>query len=228
MIKKTKSEILEKVEKAAKDMNSFYTKEFVKYSGRTRDTGEYYTEIVAKYLCEHLDLFDQMQVISRKNSYKKTHDGEYGRQDSSAEVNIAKNMFIQSKDRNVAFEKIGRVIDYQTPLKDTKKDEAGKIDLLSFDGKTARVLELKNANNNETMLRCVLEGYTYLKIIDKEKCAKDFGLPANTCFKTSPLVFIGGVQEKEYKDESRIYLHKLMELLDITPFFLVQTYAVVK
>lgn len=228
MTKKTKSEILEKVEKAAKDMNSFYTKEFVKYSGRTKDTGEYYTEIVAQYLCEHLELFDQIQVISRKNSYNIDHDGRYGKQSSKAEVNIAKNIYNQSNDRNVAFDKIGLVIDYQTPLKDTNKDEAGKIDLLSFDGKTARILELKNENNNETMLRCVLEGYTYLKRIDKEKCAIDFGLPADICFKASPLVFIGGVQENEYIDESRIYLHKLMELLDVTPFFLVQTYAVVK
>ena len=37
---------------------------------------------------------------------------------------------------------VGEILDYQTPLKNKRSDEAGKIDLLSYDGRILRILEL--------------------------------------------------------------------------------------
>ena len=72
---------------------------------------------------------------------------------------------------------VGRVIDYQTPLKNRRSDKAGKIDLLSYDGISVRILELKEPDSDETMLRCVLEGYTYMKTVDGKRLINDFELP---------------------------------------------------
>ena len=97
-------------------------------------------------------------------------------------------MFKQSKN-GMGYDFIGEIIDYQTPLKNRRSDIAGKIDLLSYDGTYLRVLELKKPDSDESMLRCVLEGYTYMKTLDCEKIVCEWNLPIDTEVKASPLVF---------------------------------------
>ena len=69
------------------------------------------------------------------------------------------------------------------------------------------------------MLRCVLEAYTYLKVVDKAKLLKDFGLPENTVIKACPFVFYGKEQHKEMQ-EDRKHLKELMKNLDVEPIYL--------
>ncbi|MDO4542859.1 MAG: hypothetical protein Q4C00_08560 [Bacillota bacterium] len=160
--------------------------------------------------------------ITRKESYKTPgHDGVCNENSNRDEENIAKKLFTQSRDTN-GFDHIGKIIDYQTPLKDKNTDKAGKIDLLAFNKSTntIRVLELKRPDSKDTMLKCVLEGYTYMKICDWKKLKEDFNLPAESTVKSSPLVFVGSVQEKCMFDGNNPQLHKLMELLDIKPFYI--------
>ena len=65
---------------------------------------------------------------------------------------------------------LGHIFDYQTPLKKTKNDSYGKIDLLGYnkDDKCYSIIELKYrpSGSEETLLRCVLEAYTYYKLLD--------------------------------------------------------------
>ena len=82
-----------------------------------------------------------------------------------------------------------------------------------------RILELKKANSDETMLRCVLEAYTYLKIVDKTKLLKDFGLPEKTIVKVCPFVFFEGEQYKEMQ-EGREHLEELITKLDVEIIYL--------
>ena len=78
---------------------------------------------------------------------------------------LAKLLFYQ---REVAG--LGYTFDYQTPLKETQDDSYGKIDLLGYntDDKCYSVIELKYrpSGSEETLLRCVLEAYTYYKLLD--------------------------------------------------------------
>jgi hypothetical protein len=80
------------------------------------------------------------------------------------------------------------------------------------------------------MLRCVLEAYTYLKVVDKAKLLKDFGLPEDTKIKACPFVFYDGEQYKEMQ-EDRKYLKELIEKLGIEVIYLEEKdgeYSVVK
>ena len=81
------------------------------------------------------------------------------------------------------------------------------------------ILELKRSDSEETMLRCVLEAYTYLKVVNKVKLLKDFGLPEDTEIKACPFVFYGKEQHKEIKG-SRKNLEKLIEELGIEVIYL--------
>lgn len=212
----TREEILNECTAAFQNISTFYKKPFVNYRGRTSDTNELFTEVVAEFLCDHIAEFTSgIAAITRKSTYKTPgHDGEIKNSRSNREEEIiAMSMY----DKQYDF--VGKMIDYQTPLKNERLDEAGKIDLLAYDGTTLRILELKKPDSTETMLRCVLEGYTYLQTVDRTKLLADFGLPKNTVMKACPFVFRNGEQHREMLEE-RPMLKRIMDLLDSKPYYI--------
>jgi len=231
----SKDEIIKKLEVAKSEMWKFYSQDFVNYRGKTSDKErDYYTEIIAKWLLDNIELFNDIKMISRENSYKvDSHDGKNKDNDSNREEEkIAMKLFHSSQNQGKVFDVIGKIVDYQTPLKNVQKDKAGKIDLLAYNEskKTLRILELKKPDSEETMLRCVLEAYTYLKVVDKDKLLKDFGLPKNTKIKACPFVFYGKEQYKEMQ-EDRKNLKELIEKLEIEVIYLEEKdgeYSIVK
>ena len=225
----SKDEIKKKLEVAKSEMWKFYSQDFVNYRGKTSDKErDYYTEIIAKWLLDNIELFNDIKMISRENSYKvDSHDGKNKDNDSNREEEIiAMKLFDSSQNQGKVFDIIGKIIDYQTPLKNVQTDKAGKIDLLAYNEKenpkTLRILELKKLDSKETMLRCVLEAYTYLKIVDKAKLLKDFGLPEDTIIKACPFVFYGKEQYREMQaiKDDRKNLGKLIEKLGIEVIYL--------
>ena len=221
--KYSKEEIIKKLEASKSEMGQFYSEDFLNYISETSDKEGDYTEIIAGWLLDNIELFNEIKLITREKSYKvKTHDGIIKNEESKREEEkIAMKLFDSSKNRGKVFDIIGKIIDYQTPLKNVRGDKAGKIDLLAYNEneKTLRILELKRPDSKETMLRCVLEAYTYLKVVDKDKLLKDFGLPENTIVKACPFVFFDGAQYKEIQ-EDRKYLKELMKNLDVEPIYL--------
>ena len=211
----TKQKLLQKIEKAALDMRLFYKQDFINYLGKTTDTNEYYTEVVCEWLLENLEVLNKIPTISREKGYfTKGHNGIIKNLNSNREEEmIAMNMFRQ---RDIST--VGKIIDYQTPLKNKRSDKAGKIDLLSYDGKVLRILELKEPCSTESMLRCVIEGFTYMKTVDKQKLIKSFDLPDNTELVANPLVFIKGHQHDEM-GETRPKLKELIKVLNCKPLY---------
>ena len=234
----SKDEIIKKLEVAKSEMWKFYSQDFVNYRGKTSDKESYYTEVIAKWLLDNMELFNDIKMISRENSYKvDSHDGKIKNKDSRREEEIiAMKLFDFSQNQGKVFDIIGKIIDYQTPLKDVQTDKAGKIDLLAYNEneKTLRILELKKPDSKETMLRCVLEGYTYLKVVDKTKLLKDFALPEDTLIKACPFVFYGKEQYREMQaiKDDRGNLGKLIEKLGIEVIYLKEEkdgeYSIVK
>ena len=221
--KYSKEEIIKKLEESKSEMGQFYSENFLNYISETSDKEGDYTEIIAGWLLDNIELFDDIEMISRKSNYKvKTHDGVIKNEGSKREEEkIAMKLFVLSQNQGKVFDVIGKIIDYQTPLKNVRADKAGKIDLLAYneEEKILRILELKKPDSEETMLRCVLEAYTYLKVVDKDKLLKDFGLPENTIVKACPFVFFDGAQYKEIQ-EDRKYLKELIKNLDVEPIYL--------
>ena len=217
--KYSKKEILEEIQ----DMGNFYKRKVVNYRGTTSDSKEYYTEVVAEWILKNIYLFDYIKPITREKSYKAdSHDGKNKDNDSNREEEkIAMKLFELSQNQGKVFDIIGKIIDYQTPLKDIQTDKAGKIDLLAYneEEKILRILELKKPDNKETMLRCVLEAYTYLKVVDKAKLLKDFELPENTKIKACAFVFYGGEQHQEMQ-KNKENLGELIKKLDIEIIYL--------
>ena len=212
----TKEKLLNKIDAASENMHLFYKQQFINYRGKTIDTEELYSELIAEWCINNIERFELIPMITRETTYKiESHNGIPKNEKSNRkEELIAMELYRQG-----FLEGLGKVIDYQTPLKNQRGDKAGKIDLLSYDGMTMRILELKEPNSDETMLRCVLEGYTYMKTVDKTRLLSSFDVTNDAKVMACPLVFKGGVQWQEMQ-EDRPKLKELMSLLKSTPFYL--------
>lgn len=223
----TRQDILLKCKSALCDPKKFYQEKMVNYTGITKDTKEFYTEVIAEYICANIsELMNGIPEIIRSNYKVNSHDGKYDETSNRLEEKIAMSMFKMSENGKV-FSYIGKIIDYQTPLKAKQADKAGKIDLLSWNSITNKVyiLELKEPDSKETMLRCVLEGYTYMRTINKQNLFDSFNIPSKAQLIASPFVFKGSVQAKEMQ-EDRPFLKKLMILLDSKPFYIIEDFEV--
>ena len=229
MAEYTREEIIKKLQDSSKDMSTFYTQTFINYTGKATDTKEKYTEVVSEWLLNNIDLLYKIKKITRLSSYKvNTHKGKHNNPTSNRKEEIIAMEIFRQGSLNI----LGKILDYQTPLKNERDDKAGKIDIVSYnkDIKTVYLLELKKEDNEETMLRCVLEIFTYSKTLDKDKFLEDFNLPKDTKIKASPLVFLNGSQYKEMVEGDSKFLKQLMDKLDIEPFYITKNsnyYAIV-
>lgn len=206
--------IIKEIYKAFENIETLYKNDIINYRGVTIGKGEKYTEIIARELCNNLHEFEKIKKITRKNSYKiESHDGKTNKKESNRnEERLALKMFRNNYDN------IGQIIDYQIPIKNSKDDEAGKVDLLSEINNDLILIELKANNNDETLLRCVLEIYTYYKQLDLDKLRSDFK-KINANIRKAILIPFNGNQHIEYKNyNDNSSVKKLIDELNIEIF----------
>lgn len=208
---------------------NFYDQHFVKYSSLMKGTDIPCSEYIAERLLANTSWKLELKKVIRETSYRTaTHqdllrNGYPCSTSNRVEEWGAKQLFWLSNKGRPGFERIGQAIDYQTPLKNAMKDgHIGKIDLLFHDkgSRCLRIAELKKCGSNETLLRCVLEAYTYSRIVDQEKLIKDFGesdVATDATVEPCVLVFEGGLQHQQTK-----YSHvmELMRKLEVKLFIL--------
>lgn len=115
---------------------------------------------------------------------------------------------------------IGTIEDYQTPIFNTYRKYAGrtrKIDLISVkQGSKPElfILELKRYGSPETLVRCLMEAYSYSVMIDREKLLKDFHLDGNAKITICPLIFDEGEPFDEFIKLANGELDNLSILMD--------------
>ena len=155
---------------------NFYKASIVNYkgyaNGEKQEDKNRYSEIISSALLSKnlLQSWKELAPV-RPNHFDTAHtpsekvEMEKLQGTNRKEEILAKLLFYQ---REVAG--LGYIFDYQTPLKETRNDSYGKIDLLGYntDDKCYSVIELKYrpSGSEETLLRCVLEAYTYYKLLD--------------------------------------------------------------
>lgn len=229
----TEKEIRAKVEKFLTEDNiaTLYQQEFVGYTGNASD-GEKdhkrpYSEIIAEILLKDIEagnnVLNKISEVIRKKSYKiPSHQGNCpgAKKTSRVEEWIAKDMF------NQTYATIGKVFDYQVPLKGKQSDKnVGKIDLVSETKDTVYLLELKREDNTESILRCVLEIYTYFKQLQHHQFLDNFKLSEKSKIIPAILVFKNGKQHCQFMSESK-NVNKLMKKLGIKMLTIKSTYDV--
>ena len=150
---------------------NFYKSAVVNYKGKVTGSKDLYSEVIAETLIMINFIKDWLNLIPvRPEHFKINHPNTDENVDALKITNrkeeiLAKLLFYQHEVAG-----LGYIFDYQTPLKETRNDSYGKIDLLGYntDDKCYSVIELKYrpSGSEETLLRCVLEAYTYYRLLD--------------------------------------------------------------
>lgn len=187
---------------------------------------ELYTEIIAQELLkeDNVKEFKKIEHVTRTSSYcRDTHSKiEIDLANSNrSEENFAKRI------TGLELEHLGLIKDFQIPLKDTLLGGAGlgKIDLISFnkDVNTLFLIELKYIDNRETLLRALLENYTYSKIVDQSKLKNDYKFSSEIVIKPAVLLvpdYTAHTELKEMEKSKRPMLKDLTLALDVKIFTL--------
>lgn len=120
--------------------------------------------------------------------------------------------------------------------KETKKEELfnpGKCDLVAFDEGHFIIYELKKQNNQESMLRAVMEAYTYRQMLNTELATKSFRshyrylIPEGDMrWEARLLLGKGKMQYNEYVKKEDSYLRQLMNKLEITPIWYTTDFSI--
>ncbi len=223
----SKAGFLELLRKAVGDVDSFYAQNFLNYRGVTSDTKERYEDITAEFVLDNLAVFENIKTIERQSSYKtKGHEQLIPDDDKINEIKkgavrrqeewLAKSMYGKS------YENLGKVIDFQVPIKDVRDNKAGKVDLISFSESDSALyfLEFKKPDSKETLMRCVLEAYTYYKQVNHAKLLSDFEFSAHSNIIPAVLIY---KQSFAATSLSNLPLQKLRNALGISIFLINET-----
>lgn len=155
---------------------NFYKAPIINYkgyvTGKSKVNNTRYSEVIADTLVSkgYIKTWLELEPL-RPNHFDTGHNHSESVDINKLQISnrkeeiLAKLLFYQ---RDVAG--LGYIFDYQTPLKATLNDSYGKIDLLGYNNadECYSVIELKYrpSGSEETLLRCVLEAYTYYKLLD--------------------------------------------------------------
>jgi hypothetical protein len=157
----------------------------VNYRGETTDTKEKYVNVAIDELLsvnqnhyfKNLGHSERLQY--RVESHKESqivYDSFNKENSNRKEEKFAMQMLLASKERQETFGILGKMLDYQVPLKARKEDltggqvdqsnKFGKIDLISVSDNEAWLIELKLCDSSETLLRSLLEIESYCQILN--------------------------------------------------------------
>jgi hypothetical protein len=192
-----------------KKADKLYKMGIVNYTGKTSDTSEFYTEVIAQYILDQHDYFEGILENTRQSSYKVPEHN--------------KKMDIPTSNRKeeilaiTMFTKLNHVLDYQVPLKNIQTDDDGKVDLLIEQDNALFLTELKGRNSRETLLRAVLEIETYYRTVDKAKLLRDYNKEDKEVRKAL-LIFENSEQYRDLtdKDKPKPKIRELVKKLDIS------------
>jgi len=220
MIKKCLKETVQVLEHELKNAKKLYNANCVNWKGNPSDSKEYYTEVISRELLKEKKfvLLGKIAQINRVNYNVDTHDGKHNGNTNRAEEIFAMRL------KGKKLEKLGFVIEYQVPLKEKRSDDAGKIDLVTSTNESIYIVELKYIGNKETLLRAILEIWTYYKQLNKVNFLKSFKLLKQNKIEDIRKAVLLSVDCNAYNEakelSKRPKLKQLAKALDVDIFLL--------
>jgi hypothetical protein len=220
-------DIRKNVEEALTKPKFLYNNDFVNQTGAIKDGDKKNSEVAAAVILENIEKLENIRTIERKHASYKTdsHDEIAGRENSPIDISKDSENIIAKKMYKKRFSYIGEIIDFEVPLNDKQGDKVGKMDLLSYDGSDAYLLELKWINTvrrsgRETLLRAVLEAYTYWITADRDKLLSDFKqqLPQGINLRKAVLAFRDSQQHRDFLAADSKNVRELMRRLKVDLF----------
>ena len=196
-------------------------------------TGEAYTEQVSEWIAQ---VFPEIELLTdglRIRSFRvPDHRGQIKL--GSDIKQITEKRLVRAMFNLSQLPCLGKVIDYEVPLKDTDASRHGDIDLLSVSSNSCFCVEAKKPKSSESLLKAVLQAYVYTSLVatTKQTFLSSFGL--DECVRLTPavLTFANATSGKHLNETSKFpkllkligMLNSRLEANGIAPmrFFLIQ------
>ena len=179
-------------------------------------TTHHYTNDAIDYILENeIELVNDEYVlkdakkITRIKSYNQKHDKSEKMQNEGelmcSEKWLVKNMFAGKIVHDDIF---GELIDYEVPLNNKRNDGAGDIDFISRKNGKLWMVEIKNYDSEEAILKAVLEIQSYYQIVDKDKLIsdymEDYSLPPDIETEKVVAIFDRTEASKQYMESEKV------------------------
>ena len=168
-----------------------YQQGFLNYQGKTTDSCEPYVEVISEELLRNFSKLKEVGAgvpIRRTKSFNTLHNGipnVKARLKRFGDLTFSEKLLAIAIFNSKSDYCLGKIFDYQVPLKEHQKDRFGELDLVAQAGSSIKILELKiNGKSQETLLRAIIEVYTYYMLLkgSLEKFIADFNLGADSYF----------------------------------------------
>jgi hypothetical protein len=212
------------------DPASVYKCKYVNRKGIVSNSNkrDYFTEVIAKQILADDLVILPVDRIDAKGNYKPyaVHSKPVSkinplsnRLEEIKAINLFEDGLI-GNDIKCSNIELGRVVEYQVPVKGVRSHSSGKIDLISYNESKFYLIELKFNGNKDTLLRAVLELETYSRQINVDKLIKELKARLNIkvdCFIEKALLLYPGCNAfDEYSDiNKRPEINKLIKKYNI-------------
>ncbi len=149
-------------------------------------SGVGYSERVAEWIASSLPRITLVTKDLRESFRTDKHHGQISLNTPISQ--ITEKRIVRALFNASTLPALGTVIDYEIPLKRNRGAQHGDIDLLCKAGTTIYCVEAKKPKSSESLLKAILQAYTYTLLVWHRKDAffKDFKLPAK--YRLSPAV----------------------------------------
>jgi hypothetical protein len=152
-----------------------------------------YTEWVSGWLAERVDEISTLPHGLREQGFRQNSHNGQARLKAGTEHRLTEDRIFRAVFNLGEMPLMGRVLDYQVPLKKSQDAKHGKVDLLC--GTTDRLfcVEAKRPESRESILKAVLEAFVYTSLVANRRAtfALEYELPGHLLLTPAVLIFEG-------------------------------------
>ena len=191
-----KAQILSDLEAVPKDWYSIYQWKPTARIG--------YTEWISEWLDEFLDEIRLIEKGLRQRSFKfADHRGQISLQTGIEQ--LTEKRLVRAMFNLVQVPALGKVVDYEVPLKESDDAKHGDIDLLCISSESALCVEAKKPEASESLLKAILQAFVYTSLVAtrREAFLKDFDLPPILKLTPSVLTFASAQSARQIRERDR-------------------------
>lgn len=186
------------------NINSLHNQHFVNRRTTTGDTKEAFSQVLAKILLENLEKLEEISIINKKTPYDiKESDLKIGWIYSDEKKDILKDMY------NKNYNTMGKVLEYQMPIEDNTLNSKN-LDLLTLNDENLYLIEYKLIDTKDTLIKGILDIFTFYKNIDINRLLSDFNIPKDISIHPTLLIH----KNSNIYDELLIKDSKVIELIE--------------
>jgi len=181
-----------------------------------RSCGVIYMEWIAKWIAES---FEKILLISdglRERHFKVPHHrGQIDLQ--TGKEQLTEKRIVRAFYNLGEMPILGKILDYEVPLKASRNAKHGDIDLLCFTSETLLCVEAKQPRSNESVLKAILQAFTYtsLAAIHRSRFVAEYCLPKTLVLAPAVLTFASTASALQVREwENYPHARNLIKLLN--------------